>query len=101
MPGTGNLSYTFENFIEQISLAEDGTNMTLGMSCGLINQKWWDSNRVYWVNLSRGTPADKATARNLNVSFTNNSSVAIDLLIFTVYQDEIVCNVSNGSVMRV
>ena len=101
MPGTGALNYTFENFIEQIALAEDGTNMTLGMSCGLINQKWWDSNRVYWINLSRGTPADKATARNLNVSFTNNSSVAIDLLVFTVYQDEIVCNVSNGSVMRV
>ena len=101
MPGTGALNYTFENFIEQIALAEDGTNMTLGMSCGLINQKWWDSNRVYWINLSRGTPADKATARNLNVSFTNNSSVAIDLLIFTVYQDEIICNISNGSVMRV
>jgi hypothetical protein len=101
MPGTGALNYTYENFIEQIALAEDGTNMTLGMSCGLINQKWWDSNRVYWINLSRGTPADKATARNLNVSFTNNSSVAIDLLVFTVYQDEIVCNVSNGSVMRV
>ena len=101
MPGTGALNYTYENFIEQIALAEDGTNMTLGMSCGLINQKWWDSNRVYWVNLSRGTPADKATARNLNVSFTNNSSVAIDLLVFTVYQDEIVLNVSNGSVMRV
>ena len=101
MPGTGALNYTFENFIEQIALAEDGTNMTLGMSCGLINQKWWDSNRVYWINLSRGTPADKATARNLNVSFTNNSSVAIDLLVFTVYQDEIILNVSNGSVMRV
>jgi hypothetical protein len=101
MPGTGALNYTFENFIEQISLAEDGTNMTLGMSCGLINQKWWDSNRCYWINLSRGTPADKATARNLNVSFTNNSSVAIDLLVFTVYQDEIICNISNGSVMRV
>ena len=101
MPGTGALNYTFEHFIEQISLAEDGTNMTLGMSAGLINQKWWDSNRCYWVNLSRGTPADKATARNLNISLTNNSSVAIDLLVFTVYQDEIQLNVSTGEVTRI
>ena len=92
--------YTFENFIEQISLARDLTAGTLGMSPGLINQKWWESNRVYYCDLSRGTRADKETARNLNISFLNNSAVAIDILVFTIYNDQIILNVSNGAVQR-
>ncbi len=99
-PGTGSLNYTFENFIEQISLARDLTAGTLGMSPGLINQKWWESNRVYYCDLSRGTRADKETQRNLNISFLNNSAVAIDILVFTIYNEQIILNVSNGAVQR-
>lgn len=99
-PGTGSLNYTFENFIEQISLARDLTAGTLGMSPGLINQKWWESNRVYYCDLSRGTRADKDNHRNLNISFLNNSAVAIDILVFTIFNDQIILNVSNGAVQR-
>jgi hypothetical protein len=98
--GTGALNYTWENFIEQIALARDLTSGTLGLSVGLINQKWYESNKVYYCDLSRGTKADRETARNLNISFTNNSNVAIDLLVFTIYNSEIVLNVSNGAVQR-
>lgn len=100
LSGTGALNYTFENFIEQIALARDLTSGTLGLSVGLINQKWWESNKVYYCDLSRGTRADKETSRNLNISFQNNSAVAIDLLVFTIYNDQIVLNVSNGAVQR-
>ena len=98
--GTGALNYTWENFIEQIALARDLTSGTLGLSVGLINQKWYESNKVYYCDLSRGTRADKETARNLNISFTNNSNVAIDILVFTIFNDQIVLNVSNGAVQR-
>jgi hypothetical protein len=98
--GTGAMNYTFENFIEQIALARDLTSGTLGLSVGLINQKWYENNKVYYCDLSRGTRADKETARNLNISFTNNSLVAIDILVFTIYNDQIVLNVSNGAVQR-
>ena len=98
--GTGALNYSFENFIEQIALARDLTSGTLGMSCGLITQKWWENNKVYYCDLSRGTRADKEMARNLNISFLNNSNVAIDILVFTIYNDRIQLNVSNGSVQR-
>ena len=98
--GTGALNYSFENFIEQIALARDLTSGTLGMSCGLINQKWWENNKLYYCDLSRGTRADKEMARNLNISFLNNSNVAIDILVFTIYNDRIQLNVSNGSVQR-
>jgi hypothetical protein len=32
----------------------------------------------------------KLQPRNINASFTNNSNVAVDLLIFTVYSDQLV-----------
>ena len=37
----------------------------------------------YFVNVERGNIADKLQPRNINVSFYNNSKVAIDVLIFT------------------
>jgi hypothetical protein len=98
--GTGAMNYTYENFMEQIALARDLTSGTLGLSVGLINQKWYENNKVYYCDLSRGTRADKETARNLNISFTNNSAVAIDILVFTIYNDQIILNVSNGAVQR-
>jgi signal transduction histidine kinase len=98
--GTGSLNYGFEQFIEQISSARDTTAGTLGFSVGLINQKWWKSNKVYYADLSRGTRADKEMARNLNISFLNNSNVAIDILVFTIYNEQLVLNVSNGAVQR-
>jgi len=35
---------------------------------------------------------------NINVAFTNNSNVAIDLLIFTFYSDQLVIDVKTGIV---
>jgi hypothetical protein len=96
----GSLNYTFENFIEQIALARDLTSGTLGLSVGLINQKFWESSKVYYADLSRSTRADRETARNLNISFLNNSACAIDILVFTIFNDQIVLNVSNGAVQR-
>ena len=94
------MNYTFENFIEQISLASDKTSGTLGLSIGLINQRWWESNKVYYCDLTRGTHADKLTARNLSISFLNNSNVTIDILVFTVYNDQLELNVASGAVQR-
>ena len=44
--------------------------------------------------------ADKLQPRNINVSFTNNSNVAIDVLIFTFYSDQIVIDVETGIVTK-
>jgi hypothetical protein len=44
--------------------------------------------------------ADKLQPRNTNVSFTNNSNVAIDLLIFTFYSDQLVIDVETGIVNK-
>ena len=94
------LFYTFENFLEQVILADNLTSSDLGIGAGLISQSWWDNNRVYYVDLKRSRDADKASTRNLNISFTNNSSVAVDLMVFTLYLDKLVVDVETGLIRK-
>ena len=93
-----NLSYTFENFLEQFSVYEKIGASDLGLSCGLISQYAWEqgSPRVYYIDCARGNISDSLTPRNVNLSFTNNSSQTIDILIFTEYFQELEVNVENG-----
>jgi hypothetical protein len=91
-----SLNYTYENFLEQVSLADKLTSSDFGVQAGIISEKWFEMNRTYWVDLSRGREADKATMRNLTISFRNQSQVACDLLVFTVYLDRVVVDVETG-----
>ena len=45
-----------------------------------------------------GYGAEKLQPRNINASFTNNSNVAIDILIFTFYSDHLAIDVETGIV---
>ncbi len=60
----------------------------------LGSQKW------YFVNVERGNIADQLQPRNINVNFTDNSNVAIDILIFTLYSDQLVIDVETGIVNK-
>jgi len=95
-----SLFYTFENFLEQVALADNLTSSDLGIGAGLISQSWWANNRVYYVDLKRSRDADKASTRNLNISFTNNSQVNIDLLVFTLYLDKLVVDCETGLIRK-
>jgi hypothetical protein len=82
--------------LEQVSIAET-TVPEMGLNQGVLSQRDWESiNRLYYIDLARGTEADKATMRNLTLSFTNNSGVAIDILVFTFYLNRAVINVETG-----
>jgi hypothetical protein len=94
------LFYTYENFLEQIALADNLTSSDLGVGAGLISQSWWSNNRVYYVDLKRSRDADKASTRNLNISFTNNSQVSIDLLVFTLYLDKLTVDCETGLIRK-
>jgi len=52
------------------------------------------------VNVERGNIGDKLQPRNINLSFTNNSNVAIDVIIFTFYSDQIIIDVETGIVTK-
>ena len=91
-------SMTYENLLQQVNLAEQLTSSDVGVSTGLISQGYWEASKWYFVNVERGNIADKLQPRNNNVSFTNNSNVAIDVLIFTFYSDQLVIDVETGIV---
>ena len=92
------LNMTYENFLEQVNLAEQLTSSDFGVSTGLISQGYQESSKWYFVNVERGNIADKLQPRNINVSFTNNSNVAIDVIIFTFYSDQLTIDVETGIV---
>jgi hypothetical protein len=95
-----NLFYTYENFIEQVNLAEQLTSSDFGVSTGLINQGYWEWSRWYFVNVERSQLADKLQPRNVNVSFNNNSEVPIDVMVFIFYSDEFTVDVETGIINK-
>lgn len=95
-----SLSYTYENFLSQIITAESLTSADIGVATGIITQQWWESNRVYFVDLARAAAADREMARNLTVSFNNNTLIPIDIMIFTVYLDKVVLNIQTGQLTK-
>ena len=94
------LNMTYENFLEQVNLAEQLTSSDFGVSTGLISQGYWESSKWYFVNVERGNIADKLQPRNINVSFNNNSNVPIDVIIFTFYSDQLTIDVETGIVTK-
>ena len=94
------LNYTYEHFVEQINVAESLTSSDFGISCGLFNQHYWETFRHYYVNIERSALTDKNVARNVNISFQNNSLVPIDLLTFIIYSDEFVIDCESGIIKK-
>ena len=92
--------YTFEHFMQQVARAESLTSSDFGITTGLFGQNWWEYNRFYYVNIERSAIADKLQPRNINLSFTNNSQLAADLLVFIFYSDEFNINCETGIVTK-
>ena len=93
------ISYGYEEFLQQVMIYEKINGADVGLSCGLINQAYWENGyRTYYVDVSRANIADLMTPRNVNITFTNNSNVTIDCLVFTEYFREIVLDVETGIV---
>jgi hypothetical protein len=93
------LNYEWENFVEQISIYNKSSANEYGVESGLISREWWDVNRFFVIN-TRGTNDDDLTSRNINISFLNNTQVAIDIQVFVVYEDAWTINVATGSCVQ-
>jgi len=59
-----------------------------------------EQSKWYFVNVERGNIADKLQPRNINVSFSNNSNVPLDVIIFTFYSDQLIIDVETGIVTK-
>jgi hypothetical protein len=93
---SGPMQYSWENFVENVQLADSVVPGLSPASCGIFTQQFWEASRVYWCDLSRAENADKASQRNLTLSFRNNSLVTCDILVFTLYSTEILLDVETG-----
>lgn len=92
-------NYSYENFLQSVMLYEKVNAGDLGLSCGLINQNYWETAyRAYYIDCTRCNIADMMTPRNVNITFTNNSLQTIDCLIFTEYFKEITIDCETGLV---
>jgi hypothetical protein len=69
----------------------------LHLFCLYINARY---QPVLFMTVERGSAGDKLSGRNINVSFTNNSNVPIEVMIFIFYSDEIAIDVKTGLVTR-
>ena len=92
------LNYNYETFLQQIMYAEQLTSADFGVSTGLFDSSFWNNNRFYYINVERSNITDKLTARNLNISFTNNNNVPIDVLVFTFKSNSLTIDVEDGIV---
>jgi len=97
---TSPYNYAFESYIEQISLFNKSTANEYGVESGLVSNRWWQMNRHYYFDLSRSSPDDKNTPRNLQINFNNNSLVPIDIIVITYYANEFTIDVSTGLVKK-
>jgi hypothetical protein len=92
------LQYGYQHFLEQVNLCEQLTSSDFGFSTVSINQNYWENRKWYYVNVERGNAADTVNGRNINVSFTNNSNVPVEVMTLTFYSDEITIDVKTGLV---
>ena len=92
------LNYNYETFMEQILYCEQLTSADFGVTTGLFDASWWNFNRAYYINIERSNLTDKLQPRNLNISFTNNNTVPIDVLIFTIKSNQLTLDTETGIV---
>jgi hypothetical protein len=92
------LQYSFEDFYEQmVSINQLNGGATTGLASGLIGLKEWSYLYRYYVgNASRILPSEEGMARSVQLQCINQSQVAIDLMVFVVYEKAITVNMSTG-----
>ena len=95
------IQYGYDEYLQQVSLFESISNSDLSVSCGVITQQFWDANRVYFIDCSRGLLSDQMVSRNVDVSFSNNTNVPISVVIYVLYNKEIIVDVETGAIQAV
>lgn len=92
------LQYSFEDFYEQmVSINQLNGGVTTGLASGLVGLKEWSYLYRYYVgNASRILPSEEGMARSVQLQCINQSQVAIDLMVFIVYEKAITVSLQTG-----
>lgn len=96
------IQYGFSEFMEQLASYQAINYSDFGLTNGLISKMEFDyGKRFYLIDLARSNHTTATTPRNVVLSFTNNSGVAIDIMVFTIYSFEADVDVSSGMISPV
>lgn len=93
-----NKQYDFQEYLEQfVSSNQLNGGLTTGLGSGLIGEsEWSDLYRYYYADCSRGLPQEAGVSRSIQISGTNQSSVAVNLMIFASFSRSITCDLRSG-----
>jgi hypothetical protein len=96
-----NKSYRFQNFLEETRpLNNINGGLQLGLSSGLVNQMFYDSNYpVVTIDLSRHTMESDDIAKSVLVSFTNQAKLSMDFICIISYEKQLNLNVEIGAIV--
>jgi hypothetical protein len=93
-----NIQYDYQEFLHQfVSSNQLNGSLTTGYASGLIGEaEWSDLYRYYYADCSRGLPQEAGVSRSIQISGTNQSPVAINLMIFASFTRSITIDVRSG-----
>lgn len=93
----GPQSYSWEQYVEQLKgfRSINGNEESGLSSCVMSKDDWENGNRFYLFTLNN-TNIDSSS--NINLSLTNPTSLAIDLLVFVFTKKQVVVNTLSGNI---
>jgi len=94
--------YTYQSFYNEF-FNEFGVNgnQSSGMGSNLIDYKAWFKKPYYYVNCSRDPMEQQNAYRSLQIKGTNSSSLAVDYMIFAVYEKNFSLDVISGNINKI
>ena len=93
--------YTYQQFNNKF-FNEFGVNgnQSTGLGSSLIDFKSWLKKPYYYVNCSRVPTEQQKAYRSLQIKGTNSSALAMDYVIFALYEKSFSLDVLSGSVTK-
>jgi hypothetical protein len=93
--------YTYQQFNNEF-FNEFGVNgnQSTGLGSSLIDFKGWLKKPYYYVNCSRVPMEQQKAYRSLQIKGTNSSSLAMDYVIFALYEKNFKLDVISGNVEK-
>jgi hypothetical protein len=94
-----NEQYDFEAFLEQLNQSNQiNGGLTTGLASGLISESMFSSGyRYYYGDASRILPSEQGVSRSVQIVGNNVSSLAIDIMVFVIFNREITIDISTGA----
>jgi len=94
------LSYDYRMYLEQFAKSGINYGMVEGVSSGLIGQDQWENNyRYYVVDLHQGIESEDDVTKNIQVSFTSQSAVAMRMYCFVEYERILELNILSSAII--